>query len=174
MQPRFVISILLCVVIGSAAHAQGQPAINRTSPRPPSELEGLKIRLVRTACFGPCPVYSIEIRGNGTVTYNGRGFVKIKGQRHGYIPPATVQRLVAMFISADYSSLRHSYGEAGSDLPSTQTSIEWPGFQKTVINYGGFAGKIPAQLFELEDAIDAAVNSQQWVGSEKERVPGLR
>ncbi len=171
MQRFWMVSILLCAVITSAARAQRQPSVNRMPPHLPSNLKGLKIRLVRTACFGSCPVYSIEIEGDGTVTYIGQGFVKIKGQRHGYVPPATVQKLAALFASTGYFSFRHSYGEGGSDLPSTETSIEWPGVRNSVINYGGFAGTIPAKLYELEDSIDVATDSLQWVGSERERMP---
>ena len=39
----------------------------------------LKITLTRGPCFGSCPAYSVEIDGDGTVRYNGKGWVAIEG-----------------------------------------------------------------------------------------------
>ena len=167
---RHGILAVTLALIASVSSAQGKPAVNSAPPRIPPDLKGLKIRLIRTSCFGSCPVYSIAIDGDGTVTYEGRGFVRIKGKRLGYAATADVRRLANLFISAGYFSFRRSYGEAGSDLPSAITSIEWPGVQKTVTNYGGFEGKIPTRLFEIEGAIDVTANSQQWIGADKERM----
>jgi hypothetical protein len=36
-------------------------------------------RLERTACYGTCPAYSVEIRGDGSVHYDGRAFVAVRG-----------------------------------------------------------------------------------------------
>ena len=39
----------------------------------------VKITLSRTACYGTCPVYSIELHGDGTVLYSGKSNVAFIG-----------------------------------------------------------------------------------------------
>jgi len=60
LKPMFV--VLIVVVIGGVAAAQSYP------------LSEVEVRLVRTphgGCFGPCSIYAVTVRGDGTVTYDG-------------------------------------------------------------------------------------------------------
>src|SRR5256885_15475138 len=38
-----------------------------------------QITLSRTACFGTCPIYTVTISTNGTVSFEGRRFTKVQG-----------------------------------------------------------------------------------------------
>jgi hypothetical protein len=129
----------------------------------PTDISTLEIVLRRTACFGSCPIYSIKIEGSRAITYEGEGWVKEMGVHTSRIPAVDVRRLAEQFISKGYFKFCGTYG-AASDLPGTVTTIRWAGVRKTVNNHGGFVGTIPKELFELQDAIDEAANSLQWVG----------
>lgn len=165
--------ILICIMFAYTAFSQkrgsSQPIKGNcskpgmTTPHLPSDTEKVEITLRRTSCFGSCPSYSILIRGDGSVLYEGKGFVKQLGQHRTRISAAQVRALAERFFSEGFFSFCGTYG-APSDLPSAITSIKWPGVRKTVINYGGFAGPIPQELFELEETIDNFVDSHQWVG----------
>lgn len=43
------------------------------------EYEDVTITLERTVCFGVCPDYVVTVHGDGTVEYEGRNFVAVKG-----------------------------------------------------------------------------------------------
>jgi hypothetical protein len=171
---RGIISISICLVMSSAVLAEGQPAsIKTVSPRVPTDLNGLRIKLVRTSCFGFCPDYSIEILGDGEVVYKGHRLVKVKGIHRGHVSIDAVRQLANLFVSAGYFSFGPVYGECGGDAPTTVTSIKWPGVNRTVTDCVAeplVEEPIPPSLVELEGAIDITVNSRQWVGADKERM----
>ena len=123
----------------------------------------LVITLERTACFGTCPVYSLTIKGDGTVVYVGEDHVQTKGVKETAISIGDVNQLVLEFEKADYFSLNDSYTSFGiSDMPSANTSISIGGKTKAIKHYLGDRSA-PKQLTELENKIDEIVNSAQWI-----------
>jgi hypothetical protein len=165
-----LVSLLICLVTGSAAHGQEKPLLAPAPPHFPTNLKGVRIKLERTSCLVSCPDYSVTIYGDGTFVYEGHRIVKVKGKQEGQVPIDAVRELVHRFFSADYFSLTPFSGQCGGDAPTAVTSIEWPGASKKVTDCGSsIPGSIPAALVELESAIDATVNSRQWIGTEGER-----
>jgi len=164
MRGRGFIAILTCIAVSSAALPQSQLAMN-AFPRLPQDLKNLRIELVRSGCFGRCPSYSIQIAGNGLITYEGDSFVEVKGEREGHVSAIALRRLIAQFLSAGFFSFRSSYGDCGWDGQRNTVSIEWPGMQRTVEECGDalFLNKVPPRLIELEQAIETTANSRQWV-----------
>jgi hypothetical protein len=59
------------------------------------------VTLRRTACFGTCPVYSLEIFVDGFIRYIGIDFVQYTGERRAVVAQETVANLVADFLRAD-------------------------------------------------------------------------
>lgn len=46
------------------------------------------ITLERTSRLGSCPVYTVEIRGDGTVLYNGEDHVHLRGSHTAHVTEA--------------------------------------------------------------------------------------
>ncbi len=166
--------VTVCVFLNGLGDAQQLSNAAVPAPRVPDNPEGLRIKLVRTSCFGYCPVYSLAIGGDGTVSYEGEAFVKVRGGRKGRIATADVRKLTKYFAKAGYFSLQNSYGIPGYDEPSSMISIRWPGFEKTVWHHQDGSVKVPSQLLLLQDLIDVTANSFQWVGSETDRMADSR
>ena len=121
------------------------------------------VTLERTPCFGFCPVYTLTVHGTGTVKYEGRDFVDVKGTVTTNISRNTVAELVAAFEKADYFSLKDAYTERTiTDAPSVLTSITVSGVTKSVEHYPGDLNA-PEALTVLENTIDELVNSEQWI-----------
>lgn len=152
----FTILLLLLLAI---------PVVGCTSHRlnGSDSYDDLVITLERTPCFGACPVYSLAIRGDGTVNYEGKDFVKVKGTARTTISMDQVYKLVHEFEKADYFSLKDSYTErTATDMPSVITSITTGGRTKKIEHYhGDFSA--PEKLTELEYMIDQIVNADQWI-----------
>jgi hypothetical protein len=123
----------------------------------------LRIKLQRTVCYGTCPAYSIEIRGDGSVTYIGGSFTLITGKHHEQIPVSTVVSLVDKFRAADYFSLKDRYHWNVTDNPTYTTSIEFDGIKKEVIDYVGLEDGMPEVVEMLENSIDDAVGIEKWL-----------
>jgi hypothetical protein len=66
---------------------------------------GTLVTLARGACYGSCPVYSLTIAGDGSVTYNGEAFVRVMGPASGNVPVEGVQALVDQMLRANYFNL---------------------------------------------------------------------
>jgi ankyrin repeat protein len=133
----------------------------------------LRITLERTTCFGTCPAYSVEIRGDGSVTFDGRSFALISGVHHEKIPSSTVVSVVNKFQRADYFSLKDKYATNATDSPTFTTSIEFDGNKKQVIDYIGLQSGMPEIVEALEDSVDEAAGTQKWLKGTSDTWPSL-
>ena len=145
---------LLIVLLGVTFDGRAQPG--QVSNR---DLTNVSITLRRDPCLGECPVYSVTLRGDGSVIYKGRKFVAVRGERRYKISREQVAELVETFYNIDYFALSDEYRSivapdgsvtVGLDQPGVETSIKIGGKAKSVYNY--FGG--PAVLKELERKID--------------------
>src|SRR3954471_18060969 len=78
-----------------------------------------RIMLSRSECYGSCPVYSLTIAGDGTVTYEGKAFVRVQGPASDQVSVSNVQALVDRMLHADYSTYpcRRPAQQASSATP---------------------------------------------------------
>lgn len=110
----------------------------------------------RTACYGRCPVYAVEIHENGQVKYTGKEFVKIKGVRQSNVPPANVELLAAALRHVKFEQMQEKYQfetdgciNMPTDFPSFSISVTKAGRTKTVAFYTGCRGPaVPAEDLE--------------------------
>jgi len=124
------------------------------------------ITMERTACFGPCPIYTLTIFDDGKVVYEGRDFVKKKGRAESKITKQQLADLIAEFTKIDYFNLKSNPDclEQWTDHPSAITSLSWEGKNQTIQHDHGCRGShILEDLTKLEDKIDEAVNAAQWI-----------
>jgi hypothetical protein len=130
---------------------------------PIHDRDSLRIMLTRTPCLGPCPSYSVEIRGDGTVIYEGESCVGDRGHRDSHMFESEIDALFEPFKRADFLSLRDSYWEFATDLPTFKISLRYDGVNKTVTDYGGRDAGMPPAVTDLENAIDEAARTEQWI-----------
>ena len=113
----------------------------------------LRITLRTSSCYGTCPVYEIEIHGDGTVLYDGAMFVGTTGRRKLKISQPSLVKLVDAFRKADYFSLADGYIHAVTDMPTCASSISFDGQSKSVLDYLGRDLGMPPAVSDLEEAI---------------------
>jgi Domain of unknown function (DUF6438) len=123
----------------------------------------LRITLSRSGCYGLCPTYSIEIHGDGEVLYVGQAFVGTTGKQKGQISHASLLKLVEAFRNADYFSLASGYASGVTDNPTIVTSISFDGLYKSVLNYVGRDAGMPANVSDVEAAIDRLSRASKWI-----------
>jgi hypothetical protein len=148
-----IVAGLALAVVGAGCGKSGDAGPPRT----------VSITMERTPCFGSCPVYRLELAGNGKVAYDGRGFVKERGQREATVPAADVQALAKEIESAGYFTFRDHYPPNATDNPSVITSVTIDGRTKR-IEHNLSARSAPAALEALYLRIDEVAGSKQWVG----------
>jgi Domain of unknown function (DUF6438) len=134
------------------------------------------ITLERTACFGRCPIYKVSIFADGTVKFEGRQFVKVKGTARSSITEERLRRLIGEFDKINYFNLHDRYLSASdgcpaivTDMPSVNTSIQINGRKKSISHYHGCwdrntpAKVFPPELVALENKIDEIVETGKWI-----------
>jgi hypothetical protein len=120
--------------------------------------------LERTACFGACPVYTVSIKDDGSIIYDGQHFVTINGEQTGEMDPALVQQMLENFDAVGYFGWDDAYTDQSiSDLPSVITSVTYNGETKRIERYAGDASA-PLALAFLEQWIDEMTNTANWTG----------
>ena len=122
----------------------------------------LRIRQERGGCLGDCPDYSVEINGDGSVTYQGQDNVSVHGLRRWQVPQADVRALYKSFLKADFFWLFDEYRWNVADMPEFHVSIAFDGHAKTVVDYMGYRIGMPRAVSGLEEQIDRIANSQRW------------
>ena len=106
----------------------------------------LIISLQRTACFGTCPIYKIEIYTDGSGIYTGTRFVKNIGISKFQLSKTDVNKILEFANRIGFSRMKNEYSEPITDLPTTYITIK----NKKIKDYTG----APKELKKLEELID--------------------
>lgn len=112
----------------------------------------------KSACYGPCPAYKVEIFLSGKMTFAGTANTKLKGHYCAKIGKHDLNRLIAAFNQKTYFSFNNSYLSRTKDLPTTTTGINYEGKQKMVMDYD----KAPTELKGLEKMLETLVDTTTW------------
>lgn len=130
------------------------------------DLNNVNITMFRGACFGACPIYYLEIHGDGQVIYRGYEYVNVTGEQTSTIPVDSVRELVNQFNNSGYFNLKDRYDQVDrTDQATVVTSINVDGKSKSVYDYlGTHLLSELLKLRQLESMIDQITNSSQWVG----------
>ena len=110
-----------------------------------SEIE-LIISLQRTACFGTCPIYKIEIFSDGSGIYTGTRFVENIGVTKFSLSETQLNLILTKAEAIGFTNMKEEYSEPISDLPTTFIQIK----DKKIRDYTG----APKTLKNLENLID--------------------
>ena len=110
-----------------------------------SEIE-LIISLQRTACFGTCPIYKIEIFSDGSGIYTGTRFVENIGVTKFSVSETQLNLILTKAEAIGFTNMKEEYSEPISDLPTTFIQIK----DKKIRDYTG----APKTLKNLENLID--------------------
>lgn len=148
----------------------GRDVPRLTQPTPSAEAGNFMVRLRRGACLGRCPVYELTIHDDGSVDYAGRSHVAVSGARHGRADPEQLAALRARLAQPETAALAGEYlrgkpicGLWASDQPVVRLDVVLGGRRWQVAHDWGCSGA-PDALKNLEQAVDDAAGSSQWVG----------
>jgi TonB family protein len=136
------------------AEISGCPARPAGGVLPP-DVSSVEIQLRRTGCYGPCPVYSVHLYGDGRVEYQGDRYVGVSGIRNYRVESSRVLGLAREFYERGFFNFCASYRERATDLPTVNTSIQVASVSKVVSVYGDRA---PEGLEELDQQIERIAN----------------
>ena len=133
------------------------------TPFPPiKDWNSLHVALERTGCFGTCPDYKVRIVGDGSVEYEGREFVALRGRHRARLARESIEKLFDQFRRADFFWLHDNYAAMMTDASSKTLEISYDGNRKRVRDYIGLQVGMPDAVTNLEYAVDDAADTERW------------
>ncbi len=133
----------------------------KTTNIPEGVDSNLVISLQRTACFGQCPVYKVEIFKDGTVKYKGTAYIKKRGQHEAVATAAFIKNIQQKAAAISYMALSDKYPKGDNmitDIPSTISYVRIDNEGKIVINnYDA-----PKELIEFEKWLEKEIDTLEW------------
>jgi hypothetical protein len=181
-------AIAALVLLVNACTATSQPspdaAVSAVPPsavfgsKPPIQLpvpgvraapaDGFEVRMQRSACYGICPAYELILRGSGAVDFRGIAHVAVSGEQHGQADAQALAALRAQLsdpafeLWGSYTRGKPACGAWATDMPAVSIDA-YVGDRWQHIGHDLGCYQAPAALKALEQAIDAAGRSEQWV-----------
>lgn len=114
--------------------------------------------LKKTACYGQCPVFTLNIYTDGTVKFEGKMFTEKIGLYKNHISKEEINKLINKFINDGFFDLEDEYTSEMTDLPTTYISFNHNGKTKTIKDYYGS----PEKLKILENTINSYRKLENW------------
>lgn len=116
------------------------------------------LKMDRTACFGRCPVYTIELMSNGAIYYEGKKNTEFIGKREAKISVTQMQKFMKTISGYKLLSLQNVYKPIAADLPRLNFTFTVNGKAKSIKN--GESG--PKYLETIGKKIDSLMTTLKW------------
>lgn len=116
------------------------------------------ITFQKTACYGKCPVYSLEIFENGLINFIGEKNIDKIGKYKKIISKKEIKELINSFVNINFFDFKDEYTSRKTDLPTTYISFSYSGSYKKIRDYSD----APKELRKLEKLIENIVKSENW------------
>ena len=150
---------LACVItIGCSLGRRHAPSTSQSSDPQTSQLSEITYERI-FGCEGPCPLYKVVLRKDGTASYVGAEHAERKGKYHASNIDFYFNQLSKLIDQEKYFSLQDSYGPGGKDEGVVITSVANDSQRKTVVDTG-FHG--PIELWAIEMSIEGSVSQIKW------------
>ena len=120
--------------------------------------EDVLISLEKTACFGTCPAYKLEIFASGLVLFNGISNHEMIGKHKSQLDPQTLREVIEKFKSSSFFNFKNSYTGDVQDLPTTYLFFKDNGREKMVQDYY----RAPSALKDLEKLVEDLIPVLRW------------
>ena len=138
-------------IAGSLLLAQTcQKEVNEYLRKPNAQFE---FSLQKTACYGTCPTYVMELNGKGELHITGERFVGFKGERDTLLSKSELDTLKARIVAANFPALDSVYNNEGiTDIPSNilQLSVGKAAYEKQVIARHEYPNKLRYLIYYCE------------------------
>lgn len=157
-------AILLMIALAACAQQKTTTASSTVSNSKQSK-GYTYLKMHRTACFGKCPSYAIELNSNGTVAYTGYGDVKYIGTYTRQMNESKVNALLDEAYKYRIDTCQENYRLMIADIPGINYEYTYKG-EKHQIRHAHFG---PDFLQKLAKDIDSEIGEpgSGWIRKEE-------
>lgn len=151
----------------SVENGQGTQGKGGGARREPRDFSAVFIRMERKACYGICPSYTVDITGDGQVTYVGRDFVGTRGQKKGTADSVQIGRLLDEAERIHLATLVDSPRCANVDTEQATVVLTVRDRGNTIkLTHQLGNGCYPSDLVDFEAMVDQVSGSGTWTRCE--------
>jgi TonB family protein len=144
-----ILSVMMTICFTASTFAQSAPKVSEVS-------------MQRTACFGRCPEYNVELTLSGKLTYTGLRHTDRTGTYVAELPAKVMTKFFREISRYKLSVLKPSYKMISTDLPGMHLDFIISGRQKSIRQ----AESGPAYLSVIGKKIDSLVAVANWKQAE--------
>ncbi|HTN46686.1 MAG TPA: DUF6438 domain-containing protein [Flavipsychrobacter sp.] len=145
--------IVPVLILALTACAQTKKSTSKAKKQMDLEYVSMK----RTACFGRCPVYAIELYKDGTLKYHGINFVDDSGVYQKKISIAAAEKMLDKFRQYRIDTCKEQYDLLIADLPGIFYEYTIAGTEHKISN----ANWGPEFLKELATDMDSLAGTSR-------------
>lgn len=175
MKTKSLLAVLVLAVSLAACHRKSTEVVQETKPETvkpkvdppaaePKEEATLFAAYQKTACFGTCPVYQVQIFSDGKATWYGRMNVERKGWYEAQLDESVLRRILNKANEVLFFSFENEYpiGHKVADLPTTIMYLQVGDMEKTIKD----THEAPAKLQEYEKFMENLIEEIDWKPSQ--------
>lgn len=118
------------------------------------------ISMHKSGCYGTCPVYDLNINGDGDLILHAHHFMEIEGEFHGKLSASDLSFLQSAANALNWTDFRSEYMSGLSDIPSTELSHA---IDTTVTQLRFEYGHAPEALETFTRNLEMIVDTTSWV-----------
>ncbi|MBU9713581.1 DUF6438 domain-containing protein [Evansella tamaricis] len=134
-----------------------------------------KITFERTACYGSCPIYKVEVFSDGEVKWNGFEYVSKLGIHEWKLTAKKMEKLNGLIEEFDFRNYEYKTSDIyATDHPSCLISIEFEdGYVKHIDHYLGdqledewlvdLDGPVRMTLEQFERRLEGIIGTGKYV-----------
>jgi hypothetical protein len=164
--PMASLGLFIATLVG-CSHSSTSPAPHATAP-----IEAVTMH--RSACHGRCPVYTVTVKFDGSVIFQGLEHVKVVGDSNQQISTAHVAELAKAIDDLGYWTWKNQYqseedgcAAVATDHPGVDIEVRRGGVTKRVSYYYGCKGlPVAGQIDRLAKTIDDVAGTAVLIGRE--------
>ncbi|MCB0699441.1 MAG: hypothetical protein KDC11_06305 [Chitinophagaceae bacterium] len=125
-----VTSILVFTACAQQKKTTAAPKAKAEATQKADEQTITSIVMDRTACFGRCPAYRIEVKADGTATYTSRSDTKYEGVYTKKFSEKAAAALFKQFVDQKVDTCQDKYENKIADLPGMIFEIYYSDMQE--------------------------------------------
>ena len=165
------ITALLVIVLTACAQQKKNTANNTTAGKTAVSTKQAKqlnyVGMERTACFGRCPAYLIELYPDGLVRYTSRNFTEYEGIYEKNVGEAKTQEIITDFKNYRVDTCKDKYEAYVQDLPGIIYKFRYGNIEKRIGN-AEFGPDFLKTMANKIDKIGLPDNTWKKVGDVKQ------
>jgi len=136
----------------------------------PSIDENILIKMEKSACYGKCPIYTVIVKKNGELAYEGKEYVSVEGVKSSVISKESLTLIEEELVKTKFLSMQSKLHSGSWNCFVSATDHSYilieasvKNNRKAVSTYTGCNSEQVSKVIELAAFIEKTTEISKWV-----------